>query len=134
MSDPSRRGFLKGIVGVTAGSAGAASAAPQAQIGAAIPMSQSGAYSSGRQRMMISTEELELLVSETLSELVARKATFTAFDVTIVLRRRHPGVNVMHPAVRMAVHRRMEPVVASRFYGAQMLRYPGGDAVRYMPM
>lgn len=82
---------------------------------------------------MITQAALAMLVAEHLNERIARRQSFTAYDVTQALRLAHPAVNILHAEVRNVVHRRMHSVVAAQFYRQAMMQFPTGSACCYLP-
>ena len=83
---------------------------------------------------MLGLRELEMLVAEQLSQWVAERRTFTAYDVTRALRHAHPAINIVHPHVRSVVHRRMWPALAGQIYFKELVQFPTGDACCYRPL
>ena len=144
MGTTSRRGFLKGV-GVTVSAVGlTADVSPAAgtiqggqalqQAGSTASVDPGQAYPSGMARSMITQGELEMLVAEQLAGWVAKRRTFTAYDVTRALRAAHPSINIFHQPVRNTVHERMWPAVAAQIYWQEQVYYPTGMAWCYRPV
>jgi hypothetical protein len=143
MGTTSRRGFLKGfgfslsLIAVTGNVDTVVETLDLAQSTLAAPdpasSHPSATYLAAPVRGAISRGELEILVAELLSQWTAERQTFTAYDVTQVLRVEHPAVNILHQYVRSIVHRRMAPAIASAVYSMEQVWFATGSACCYRP-
>jgi hypothetical protein len=113
---------------------------PQAKRGRSAPQPQPSngstaltIYAGGAARDPIAASDLDLLVANEISRLVAAGEIYTAYDITLALRAAHPDLDISHDAVRTAVHDQMEPIVASRLYDREVAQFGRSQASRYLP-
>jgi hypothetical protein len=138
MTHTSRRTFLKSLgatlasVGIVTGSAGVHAQAAGID-GAGSALADVSEQRRSEERMHISQHDLAMLVAEQLREWVALERTFTAYDMTRALRVQYPRLQIMHHDVRAVVHNGMRELVDRQFYRQQPIRFPTGDALRYVP-
>ncbi len=85
-------------------------------------------------RSMMAYPELAVLVVGQLNGWIARRQSFTAYDVTQALRLAHPSVRIWHDEVRTVVHRRMHSVVAAHYYRQATMQLSTDSACCYLPM
>jgi hypothetical protein len=111
--------------------------APQAMVAAAGPQAAGSTTltitGDGSSRDPIAPSDLDLLVANEISRLVAAAEIYTAYDVTLALRAAHPDLDISHEAVRSAVHDQMEPILASRLYDREVAQFGRNQASRYVP-
>lgn len=80
-----------------------------------------------------STSELDDFVTVHVRQQVANNLEFTAYDVTLALRRQHPDINIPHHDVRRSVHLQMRLLVELGNYERVSVQYGGAKARRYIP-
>lgn len=77
--------------------------------------------------------DLEQWVVDALNANLAAKTEFTAFDVTQIIRKAQPGINVQHQSVRDLVHAYMGTAVATGVYTTEDRDYNGNLAITFVP-
>lgn len=84
-------------------------------------------------RRSVKREVLDGMVAEHLERQVTNKLEFTAYDVTLALRRAYPTLEINHSEVRHSVHLQLRLVVATGIYTIILARYGDDSAKRYIP-
>lgn len=72
-------------------------------------------------------------VYDAVTTFIAAKKPFTAYDITVALRKLNPTTNIEHNPVRISVHTALQPYLKSADYSAHLKSFPKGDAWMYSP-
>lgn len=84
-------------------------------------------------RSTIKTGVLDNLITERLKHQVSNKLEFTAYDITLALRRTNPTVELIHREARKSVHMQMRLIVELGMYRRETTTYGNATARRYIP-
>lgn len=89
-------------------------------------------------RVKPSVKELKAMIDKELDTQVAAKNEFTAYIITLLLRKAYPGLEIEHENVRKYVHNKMakynqwSPLAWG--YDSKQVQYSQDTAVTYFPM
>jgi hypothetical protein len=84
-------------------------------------------------RILVPDDTLATFVEEQLQIYTLSGDEFTAYDITVALRRRHPRADIRHQPVRSLVHRCMSSLIAAGIYRSSQRIFNGKPAVLYEP-
>lgn len=89
-------------------------------------------------RVKPSVKELKAMIDKELDTLVAAKDEFTAYVVTLLIRKAYPGLEIEHESVRKYVHNKMDKYNSwsplAWGYASKAVQYPQDTATTYYPL
>ncbi|HUP26802.1 MAG TPA: hypothetical protein VM409_00075, partial [Chloroflexia bacterium] len=84
-------------------------------------------------RTPVDDSTLAMLVTEQLQVRISSGDMFTAYNITQMLRHRHPDRHIAHAVVRVLVHRLMEAHIHAGEYDTAQRYFGRRSAVLYRP-
>ena len=89
-------------------------------------------------RVQPSVKELKAMIDKEVEEQVAAKNEFTAYIITLLIRKAYPGLEIVHENVRKYVHNKMDSYNTwSKLawgYSSNVVQYAQDSATTYSPM
>lgn len=89
-------------------------------------------------RVQPSVKELKAMIDKEVEEQVAAKNEFTAYIITLLIRKAYPGLEIVHDNVRKYVHNKMDSYNTwSKLawgYSSSVVQYAQDSATTYSPM
>lgn len=85
-------------------------------------------------RIIVKPDVLDKLVTDQLKHQIIDKLEFTAYDITLALRRANSNSEIRHQEVRRLVHLQLGLIVAIGIYTRKKVKYGNNPATRYVPM
>jgi hypothetical protein len=85
-------------------------------------------------RKAVKPDVLNDLVTQRLKNQVENKLRFTAYDITLGLRRDNSSLEIIHDKVRHIVHLQMHLIVELGFYKREIVNHGDRTARHYIPI